>query len=285
MKLYQWTQSGNFQNELNRYRLLTTKGLSAQRVKELDPPYPNDAFSSFTPQELDEPQETIEPNIAAENISIAMEEDHLAELEKILNTAKVTPGDDFDSTSIEDLINIWDPATETVGSPLTTGALGNGLLLKGAKITDGINAIMGISPTTALTAPNTWMLMALKYIPTAINESRVEGIGSSLPGVPGLLNGRTRLISWGAVPMLADVTDLFIINETVANEEYKHTVNGSLPYVKRTEEIKGLNGETYTFEVKETVFGPVLNDAYEEGQFPGKWPVALKWAAHTDDKT
>src|SRR5690606_1614169 len=91
LKLYEWTQSGNFQNELNRYRLLTTKDLTAQRVKELDPPYPNDAFSSFTPQELDEPQETIEPNLAAENISIAMEEDHLAEMEKILNTAKVTP--------------------------------------------------------------------------------------------------------------------------------------------------------------------------------------------------
>ena len=71
------------------------------------------------------------------------------------------------------------------------------------KYTKNGRALLASDPHLGTGLPSIWTLQHLE-----IGDDQVMA-GSSIPGVPLILIGRTNHISWGATASVVDVTDLF----------------------------------------------------------------------------
>ena len=84
-------------------------------------------------------------------------------------------------------------------------------------------------------------------------------VGSSIPGIPLIMIGRTKHIAWGITAPMTDVSDLF--REQIKNGKY--LLDGEWrPLKVKTHEIKvkGLN-ETEKFDLQFTHRGPVMSSS------------------------
>lgn len=103
-----------------------------------------------------------------------------------------------------------------------------------------------------------------------INSPDLAVIGAGFPGIPGILLGRNQNIAWGETSTEVDTEDYYLLEETEDSLGYIH--QGEIkPYEIREEVIEVKDGETITFEVKDSVYGAVVSDIYGFEQ-----PVAIK---------
>ena len=104
----------------------------------------------------------------------------------------------------------------------------------------------------ALTCPGVWYLNHLN------SDDGFHCIGSSIPGLPGLLLGHNENIAWGITLAFTDVEDVFVEKVNVANPgqyEYK----GESREFELIEETISVKGEEDHFEkVQYTVHGPLI---------------------------
>ena len=118
-------------------------------------------------------------------------------------------------------------------------------------------------PHLGLENPSVWYQ-------TEINTPELQVIGVSLPGLPSIQIGRNDNIAWGQTATLVDTSDYYLLSETPDGEGYLY--QGEIqPYEIREETIEVRDGETITFEVKESIYGSVVSDIFGMEQ-----PVALK---------
>lgn len=279
LKMYQWKNSGNFLHELMRLRLLIDKGMSPQRVKVVDPPYPltpGAAFSSFDPTELDESQVNIQPNIAAENISIALEEVRVQQLQSwmgILGNASTN----VEINSLEDLHNNWDPTYGQSG----TQPRGVSLTVLSFQVTTiSEYPVLGMSTKGQLSAPSEYFVSQVQF---PLNSgSNYFVIGSSLPGLPGFLNARAEGGAWSVTPMGADTTDIYVMNDTVKGQSYYYNGN-TLNYTIYNETIYVLGQNPVTITAMNSVLGPVINGGISN--CPGNNTLVVRWPGFDNDTT
>jgi penicillin G amidase len=102
--------------------------------------------------------------------------------------------------------------------------------------------------------------------PIGLFAPGVQAIGAALPGMPGILVGRTKHVAFGVTNAYGDVQDLYI--ESVDPADPNHYLDGgkSVPFELVTETIKvkdkaapgGLREET--LKVRYTRRGPVITD-------------------------
>eukprot|EP01080_Neovahlkampfia_damariscottae_P000188 gene188-4434_t len=280
LKLYQWSNSGNYLNELHRLRLLLDQNLTPQRVKEFFPPYPlniNESFHSFRATEFEEAQVTIDQNLKIENESFILEEENIIK-EKIQNNETKTQ---IKYSSIEDLNSGWSPSPLGSGaSKFKVNSIGGAFF--GSLLTlDGF-PIFAVNSNGPLTAPTEFMVMRLA-------TGTREAFGSSLPGVPGILNGRNDKSSWNVIPSNADVQDLYIMNNTKVNDSqiYYHYKNQEMTYKTRKETITikktQTENEYVSITIRESIYGPIISDSILNS--PKGVILSLKWSALKTDKT
>jgi len=285
LKLYQWMESGNFNHELERLRLLLDRALNVSDTLKVDPPYPltygNGTFSSFQATDFDESVANLQVNIAAENISLALDQVNAANLQAFCG---VTPTTNYnqtvDTNSLGDLHNYWDPIYGTVG----VGNKQVGTSMSATTFATSTIAgfpLLGSIYKGKILAPTEWILMQLQTTDISMPISTADG--ACIPGVPGIWNGRNAAAAWQVNTMGADITDLYLMNETSSSTYF---YNGQiLSYSIRYENISVL-GQTQpiTIKIRESVYGPVISDAISNSPGNGR-SLSLKWAGWRNDTT
>lgn len=114
-------------------------------------------------------------------------------------------------------------------------------------------------------------------------------IGSSNPGIPQILIGRTPDISWGITAAITDNSDIY--RETISEDGSAFKIDGEWRKLKEEHhaiKVKGEQDELFT--IKHTHRGPVLSASLIKNAqvlFASKLPVyedfgsfSLAWAGH-----
>ncbi len=168
-------------------------------------------------------------------------------------------------TSINDLvaIDLLDPPNPNNGS--------NNWAVGPSKSATG-NPILCNDMHLSLYMPSLWFYNQL-------NCGEMNVFGHSLPGIPMVITGFTDSIAWGFTNAQRDLVDWYKIEYEDENRD-KYLLDGEyIPALKKVEEIKIRNSETYYDTVVYTVFGPVTydNTYRSESQKNG---YARRWIDH-----
>ncbi len=158
------------------------------------------------------------------------------------------------------------PANEQ-GRPPLDGS--NNWAVSGALTTTG-RALVSNDMHLGLTAPNIYYQARL--VQTGDSPRDVAGV--TLPGAPFIIAGSNGHIAWGYTNSYGDWSDAVVLRPGDEPGTYR-TPNGDLPFVVHEEIIDIAGGEPQTVEVRETIWGPVDEDA----GYPGG-EIAVSWIAH-----
>ena len=169
------------------------------------------------------------------------------------------------------------PATELAFLDLPGGKDGigsNNWALSG-KLSSSGKPLLANDPHLGLSAPAIWYFAHL-------DAPGMNVIGASLPGIPGIVLGRTDKFAWSFTNTGPDVQDLYIEQIDTKNPGMYRGPDGPQPFKVRQEiiEIKGTT--PLTFLVKETRHGPVISDAYARAKRTintEQYALALRWTA------
>ncbi len=101
-----------------------------------------------------------------------------------------------------------------------------------------------------------------------------DASGLTLPGTPLIITGSNGKIAWGFTNSHGDWTDAVVIQLTQDEDSYL-TPDGPQKFDVFTETINVKNADAETLIVKETIWGPVLDD----GAYPDA-DIAVSWIGH-----
>lgn len=134
------------------------------------------------------------------------------------------------------------------------------------KLTKDGRAILANDMHLGISVPNVWYRVELNY---ADNHAA----GLILPGTPLLIAGSNGHIAWGETNLTGDFLDLVRFDIDPANPD-QYRVGGQWQrFDEYPETILVKGGETKRITVKQTLWGPVANQALLDQ------PVAIHWAA------
>ena len=139
----------------------------------------------------------------------------------------------------------WPAPAATVGS--------NNWVIDGALMDSGASMLAN-DPHLGLGVPAVWYFAHISS-----QESGINAIGATLPGVPAIIIGRNNDIAWGFTNTGPDVQDFFVERISKQTGLYE-TPNGWQPIEERVEVIKVARGEDVEFTVRSTRHGPLMSD-------------------------
>lgn len=118
--------------------------------------------------------------------------------------------------------------------------------------------------------------------PMGLITPELRAVGAAFPGSPGLGNGRTEHIAWGATNGYADMIDLFIEQLEPGNPDnylegakaFPFDVRQEILRIRDSEAEGGFRSETLT--IRETRRGPIISD-HGISTIEGK-VISLRWS-------
>jgi len=146
----------------------------------------------------------------------------------------------------------------------------NGWVVAGSRTASG-RPLLANDTHLGLQLPSVWYQVGL-------HGGGYDEVGFSFPGMPFIVIGHNRRIAWGITNLCADVQDLYTekLDDPAHPRRYQFQ-NAWRDLVLRREEI-GVKGKpNVILEVRETLHGPILNDAVAE--LKGSPPTAPRWPA------
>ncbi len=175
----------------------------------------------------------------------------------------------------------------------------NNWVLAGSKTTSG-KPLLANDPHLGLSAPAIWYFARLQVKAANAAEPESDVIGATLPGLPGVILGRTAKVAWGFTNTGPDVQDLYLeqINPDNPNQYRRPLPQGTdtpvdvdpkvvkfNPWVDfethpQTIRVKGQPDVAYT--ARSTRHGPVISDAqptHADVLDLKKHVIALRWSA------
>ena len=160
-------------------------------------------------------------------------------------------------------------------APDNEGLGSNNWVVSGARSASG-KPLLANDPHLGLTAPPVWYFAQL-------SAPGFNVIGSTLPGVPGVILGRNDRIAWGMTNTGPDVQDLFI-EKLDASGGYL-TPDGARPFQMIDEIIRVKGGEPETLRVRISRHGPVISDVSRPAldAVPRGHVIAFSWTALAGD--
>jgi penicillin amidase len=160
-------------------------------------------------------------------------------------------------------------------APDNEGLGSNNWVVSGARTESG-KPLLANDPHLGLTAPPVWYF-------AQISVPGINVIGSTLPGVPGVILGRNDRIAWGFTNTGPDVQDLFI-EKLDAGGGYM-TPEGPTPFQVVEETILVKGGEPEKLRVRISRHGPVISDVSKAAQdeSPRGHVIAFSWTALAED--
>jgi penicillin G amidase len=159
------------------------------------------------------------------------------------------------------------PAAEASTERLILGS--NNWAVAGAHTADG-RALLANDMHLALRVPNTWYRASMVRPDGAGGEIRVTGV--SLPGIPTISAGSNGHVAWGFTNSYGDWFDLVLLEVDPRNPEVYLTPAGPRRFDKVEEIIEVKGGEPFRLEIRQTIWGPVI-DRDHRGRLR-----ALAWA-------
>ncbi|MFX1523868.1 MAG: penicillin acylase family protein, partial [Promethearchaeota archaeon] len=137
------------------------------------------------------------------------------------------------------------------GADIDRSVGSNGWVISPNKSESG-SVLFANDPHLTLTLPSIWILMHL-------NCPEFNTIGSSFPGVSGIVLGHNENIAWGATTVTSDNVDLFkLVINPENNNQYKY--NDKWVEFEEVDEPIYVQGRSkpINYKVKLTKFGPVM---------------------------
>ncbi len=190
------------------------------------------------------------------------------------------PVSNMDFAKIYKDLNIFNPfekSTELGSFDLPGGKEGigsNNWALSG-KLTASGKPLLANDPHLGLSAPAIWYFAHL-------DAPGMNVIGGTLPGIPGVVLGRTDKFAWSFTNTNPDVQDLYIEQIDSNNPGMYRGPDGPLPFKVHQEIIDVKGSPSITFLVKETRHGPVISDSYARAKKSidtKRFALALRWTA------
>jgi len=124
-----------------------------------------------------------------------------------------------------------------------------------------------------LTTPNIYYQARL--VVDGKEGSEVAGV--TLPGAPFVVAGSNTRVAWGFTNSYGDWTDAVLLRPGTADNTYS-TPTGDREFTEYRETINVKDGEPVEYVIRETVWGPVLDDVdYPDGA------IAVSWIAHKSE--
>ena len=101
--------------------------------------------------------------------------------------------------------------------------------------------------------------------------------GVTLPGTPAVVTGSNGRVAWAFTNSYGDWSDAVIIRPGAEPGTYR-TADGDVPFEEFRETIRVKGADDVTLLVRETRWGPVIDDmAWPDGE------IAVSWIAHKED--
>jgi penicillin amidase len=158
---------------------------------------------------------------------------------------------------------------------LETGSLigSNNWAVAGSRTADG-RAILANDMHLPLAVPNTWYRAVLEWPADDGCRPMHRLLGVTIPGGPIIVGGSNTRVAWGFTNSYGDWSDLVIVEVDDSNPGRYRTPDGWREMERRVETIVVRDGEPESFEVVETVWGPIIDHDHL-----GR-PRAVRWIAH-----
>jgi penicillin amidase len=233
-KLMAWSLSLNWREELLRVRL--TAKVGADAAAALMPAY------------------AVDGPIVAPDSSVAPPDRNPATTATGLDAAR--------STILVNVAAALDGLAVQPAMPPTGGGSNNWVV--GGSRSATSKPLLANDPHLAAQAPALWYL-------AHVTGGRLDAIGATLPGAPGIIIGHNRRIAWGVTNLMADVQDFYVehINQ---RDQYEYDAAWQPMQVIR-DVIKVKGGSDVPIRIRVTRHGPLLSDVLDEtGQ-----ALALRW--------
>lgn len=144
----------------------------------------------------------------------------------------------------------------------------NNFAVGGSRTDDG-RAILAGDMHLGIGVPAIWYRASFVY-PDEGATRTITGV--TLPGAPAMIAGSNESVAWAFTNSYGDWVDLVIIDD-LGDGRYM-TPEGPRPYEVFEERLRDSEGNVETIEVRETIWGPVI-DEDSHGR-----PRALAWVAH-----
>jgi penicillin G amidase len=267
-KVQAWGLGGNMGSEI--FRLLVDQRLGDPALTDqLFPAYPADRPVIAAPETPPAAQAGTNPATP-----------HAAVTRVGLPTASLPAGSDGQAWA--DLARVAGGITAIAGlTPgrdlVDDGGVGSNNWVVGPLKSATGAALLANDPHLGFAMPSVWYVNGLHCRPVS-DACPYDVTGTTFPGTPGVILGHNARIAWGATNANPDVQDLVEERPDPADPARYLTADGSKPFTLRTETIKVAGGDDVTLTVRETVHGPILNDA--EPRLDGQASLyALRWTA------
>jgi penicillin amidase len=154
----------------------------------------------------------------------------------------------------------------------------NNWVVHGSRTVSG-KPLLANDPHLGLAAPAIWYFGRFK-------APGLEVTGATLPGVPGVVLGRTKGVAWGFTNTAPDVQDLYL--EEFNAQGRVRTPEGWADVATRTETIRVKGQPDVQITVRETRHGPVISDHHPPAAAAinrVRYGLALRWSALDRDNT
>jgi len=177
-----------------------------------------------------------------------------------------------DVYSIRDVPDDASPAREQGRYPLRGS---NNWAVSGTLTSTG-RAIVSNDMHLGLSTPNIYYRARL-IVDDGSGNDRSEVAGVTLPGAPFIIAGSNTRVAWGFTNSYGDWTDVVVLRPGSEENTYR-TPDGDLEFVEYLEQINVKDGDSVSYRIRATIWGPVLDDVdYPDGD------VAVSWLAHKPD--
>lgn len=257
-KVMAWDLGGNHSAEIERALLLGV--LPLERVDQLFPPYPGDRHPYIVDSDRSEVS--------------AIEATHLS------SEALQAP--------LRAAAHAIDALNRIAGGGLETGIGSNSWAVSGEHTDTGMPLLMN-DPHLASQIPSIWYQVGLHC--NSVSEScPFDVAGFSFAGVPGVIIGHNANIAWGFTNVGPDVQDLYIEKINPENPNRYEYMGEWLDMDIRLETLSVAGGDDIQIEVRSTIHGPIISDAYGPlDDFdttgvdkPEPYAIAMRWTGLDD---
>ncbi|MET0413961.1 MAG: penicillin acylase family protein [Polyangiaceae bacterium] len=149
----------------------------------------------------------------------------------------------------------------------------NNWLVDGTRSATG-KPLLANDPHLALMAPSQWYLAHLEAPGLSV-------IGGTLPGLAGVILGRTRHVAWAFTNTGSDAQDLYLERLAPGDDTRYVTPDGPVAFSTRREIIHVKGASDIVLDVRETRHGPVISDVSPQASalLPSGYVLSLAWTA------